>query len=128
VNRDLFSHDDYLPQIGIDAQQFGDAVAHAGRRQVDHAGVEGMTGLQPFADAVEHRNVTDHGRKPLARTTGRRSEYDVSAREFVTDRAHPPRLGAQDVEHADRVGPGRNLRETLDPEKIGKALDGAHLR
>jgi hypothetical protein len=65
VHRDLFGDDHDLVEVGIDADQFGDAVAHAGWRQIDDAGIEGQAVIQAFAHIVVDRDVTQGRRQDL---------------------------------------------------------------
>ena len=103
VHRDLLGDDDDLLELGIDADELGDAVAHAGRRQVDDAGVEGEAGVEAFAHVVVDGNVARRRRQHLAAAAGRGAEHDVAAGEGVAHRRHLARFAAENVEHADPV-------------------------
>ena len=59
VDRDLLGDDDDLLELRVDPDQLGHAVAHRRWRQVDHAGVEAVAGVQALAHRIEHRHVAD---------------------------------------------------------------------
>jgi hypothetical protein len=88
VHGDLLRDDEDLAQIRIHADQLGHAVARGRRRQIDHSAVEPMPGLQPFSHVVEDRNIACGRRKHLSAFAGRRTEYDIRARESVAHRRH----------------------------------------
>ena len=69
MHRDLLGDDHDLLERGIDA---GDAVADAGGRQIDHAGVEPRPRVQAFAHRAEDRHLAEQGRaERLAGAAGR---------------------------------------------------------
>ena len=123
VHRDLLGDDDDLLQPRVDADQLGDAVAHARGRQVDHAGVERVAGVQALAHVVEHRDVADRRLQHLAAAPRRGAEDDVAAGERVAGRRHLARFAAQDVEHADAVAAGGQVGQRVDAQVVGKAGD-----
>ena len=110
-------------QIGIDADQLGDAVAHAGGRQIDHAGVEAVTVIDAFAHVVVDWDVAERRGQHLAAAAGRRAEHDVAAGEGVADRRDLARFAAQDVEDADAVLARGEIGERGDAKIVGEALD-----
>ena len=120
VHRDFLGDDDDLLEIGIDADKLGDAVAHAGRRQIDNAGVEGETVVEAFTDIVVDRDVADRRRQHLAATAGRRPEHDIAAGKGVADRRDLARLAAENVEHANPVCARGDIGRASYAEIIGK--------
>ena len=105
-------------RLRIDADQLGDAVAHARGRQVDDAGVEGVAGVQALAHVVEHRDVADRRLQHLAAAARRSAEHHVAAREDMAGRRHLARFAAEDVEHADAVAAGGDVGERIDADEI----------
>ena len=62
MHRDLLGdHDDFF-EIRVHSDQLGDAVADAGRRQVNDAGIEGMPRIETLANVVVHGDVADRCR------------------------------------------------------------------
>ena len=108
---------------GIDPDQLGHAVAHRRGRQVDHAGVEAVAGVEALAHRVEHRHVADRRLQLLAAAAGRGAEDDVAAGEGVADRRHVAGFAAQDVEHADPVVARRDLGQRVDADEVFEAGD-----
>ena len=115
VDRDLFGDDDDLLQLRVDADQFGDAVAHARRRQVDDTGIERMAGIQSFADIVEDRDIADRGLQLLAAAPGRGAEYDIAAGKGVAGRRHLARFAAEDIQHTDAVAAAGQIGQGVTP-------------
>ena len=130
VHRDLLGDDDDLLEVGIDPGELGYAVAHGAGRQVDHAGVEAVAGVQALAHRVEHRHIADRCLELLAAAAGRRAEDDVAAGEGVADRRHVAGFAAQDVEHADAVFARRDLGQRVDTDIVFEAGDAllVHVR
>ncbi len=123
VHRDLLGDDDDLLEIGVDAGELGDAVADAGGRQIDHAGVEPQPGVQAFAHRVEDGHLADRGPERLAGPAGRGPEDHVAAREGMAYGRHLARFAAQDVEDADPVLAGRDLGERVDADEVLEPVD-----
>ena len=73
MHRDFFGDHDDLLEVRVHADKLGDAVAHAGRGQVDDAGVEREAIVQPFADVVIDREC----RRRASRSTWPRRPGDV---------------------------------------------------
>ena len=120
VDRDLFRHDDDLLEGGIDARKLCYAVAHAGRRQVDDAGIEGEPRIEAFAYAVEDRDVADGRLQHLAAPARRGTEHHIAAGEGMAHRRDLPGFAAKDVEHAHSIGGGSDLIEQIDAEIVRK--------
>ena len=59
VHRQLLRDDENLADVLIDANQFGDAVARGGWRQIDDAAIEAMAVRETLAHIVIDRNVAD---------------------------------------------------------------------
>ena len=123
MDRDLLGDDDDLGQVLVHADQLGHPVAHAGGRQVHDADIERVTGIQPFADIVEDRNVARRGLQDAARPAGRCAEHDVCPGKGVAGRRDLPGFAAQDVQHANPVVPRRHVAERADAEIVGEPLD-----
>ena len=86
VHRDLLGDDDDLLEIRVDPDELRHAVAHGRGRQVDHAGVEAVAGVQAVADIVEDRDLAHRRLQLLPPAAGRGAEDDVPAREGVAHR------------------------------------------
>src|SRR3989338_1373493 len=120
MHRNFFGDDDDFFDIGIDANQFGDAVAHCGRRQVDHADVELVTGFHAFAHVVVHGDTACGRLDDLPTATGGSAEHDVAAGIGVADRGHGTGFVAGDVQHADAVFARRNIGQRTDADEVFK--------
>ena len=123
VDCDLLGDDDDLLKFIVDAHQFGDAIAHARRRQVDDAGVEGQAGIEAFADVIEDGDIADRRRQDLPAAARRRAERDVAAREGVADRCDLFGFATQDVENAHAILALCDLVERIDAEIIGEPVN-----
>ena len=123
VHRDFLGDDENLLQLGVDADQLGHAIARGRRRQVDDAAIEAVPGLHPFAHVVVDGDVAVRRRECLAALAGRGAEDDVAARVGVAHRRHVARLAAEDVEHADAVVAGGDLRQRADADEVLEVVD-----
>ena len=70
MHRDFLGDDDDFLKAGIDADQLGDAIAHARWRQIDDAGIEGEAVVEAFAHIVVDRDVALCRRQDLAAAAG----------------------------------------------------------
>ena len=93
-------------------------------RQVDHAAVEAVPGLQALAHVVVDRDRPGRRLQHLAAPPGRGAEDDVAAAPGMAHRRHLARLAAQDVEHADAVLRGSRSRASeLDADVVLEVAD-----
>ncbi len=84
----VIGHHDDLLEARVHANKLGDAIAHAGRRQIDDARVEGVAIVQAFPDAIINGNAAYWGCKNLSLTAWRGSKHDIAARKRVAHRRH----------------------------------------
>ena len=119
----LLGDDEDLAELGVDADQLGDAVARRGRRQVHHAAIEAVPRGEPFAHGVVDGNVAGGRRERLPLPSGRGPEDHVSAGPGMTYRCHLARLAAEDVEDAHPIVAGCHLRERADADEILEISD-----
>src|SRR5690349_7977425 len=87
-----------------------------------------MTGVKPFADVVEDRNVADRRLEHPPSPSGRSSKDDIAAGKCMAHRADVARFPAENVEDADAVLAGRDVGKRADTQVIGQRLGerGAH--
>src|SRR5204863_2948811 len=112
-----------LADVLIDANQFGDAVARGGWRQIHDAAIEAMAGGKTFTHIVVDRNVADFRLEHLPTASRRCAIHDISAGIFVADRRDLARLAAEDVEHANTVVARRDLGERADADVVLEVCD-----
>ena len=130
VRGQFLGDDKNLVQFGVHPQQLRDAVARSRRRQVDDAAVESVAVVDALEDIVVHGHSADWRLQPLAAPSGRRAEDDVAAGIVMANRRDLARFAAHDVEHADAIVAGGDLRQRFDADVILESADacGLHAR
>ncbi len=107
----------------VDADQLEHAVAHRGRRQVDHADIELVSVVEALADVVIDGDRADRRLQHFAAASRRCAEHDVAARIRMADRRDAARLVAEDIQHANPVLAGGQFGQRIDADKILELLD-----
>src|SRR5471032_2344342 len=79
VHGELLGDDEDLLQLRVDPDQFGHTIARRCRRQVDHAAVEAMAGVDAFKYVVVNRHRAKRRFQHLASFARRRAEHDIAA-------------------------------------------------
>jgi len=123
VHRELLGNDKDLFEVRIDADQLGDSVPSAGGRQVDDAAIEAVTGIEALTHVVKDRDIADWGLQNLPAAPGRGAEHDVAAGVGVSHRGDFARFAAENIENADPILAGRDLRERADPDIVFEISD-----